>query len=379
MLQPTQIPLSLYIHMPWCVRKCPYCDFNSHQASEIPEQQYLDCLIQDLQDEVSQVQGRALHSIFIGGGTPSLISPEGIHRIVSEVKRQLYCDADLEVTMEANPGTMEAGRFAGYFQAGVNRLSIGVQSFDDRQLQRLGRIHSAGQAQAAVDIARNAGFQRINLDLMHGLPDQTVDEALADLQQAIALATDHLSWYQLTIEPNTIFYSKPPLLPEDDLLWQIQQAGQALLQQSGFLQYEISAYARQETDRCRHNLNYWSFGDYLAIGAGAHGKLTTSDAIRRYHKKRIPKDYMHPDKPFLAQQHVVTSDEYLFEFMMNCLRLVDGVPAEWLQQRTGIEWSSIQETIQPLCQQGLLREDNSRIQISAEGMHFLNDVLQHFL
>lgn len=379
MLHPTQIPLSLYIHMPWCVRKCPYCDFNSHQANEIPEQQYLDCLIQDLQGEVSQVQGRALHSIFIGGGTPSLISPEGIHRIVSEVKRQLYCEADLEVTMEANPGTMEAGRFAGYFQAGVNRLSIGVQSFDDRQLQRLGRIHSGGQAQAAVDIAKKAGFQRINLDLMHGLPDQTVDEALADLQQAIALATDHLSWYQLTIEPNTIFYSKPPLLPEDELLWQIQQAGQALLQQSGFLQYEISAYAKQETDRCRHNLNYWSFGDYLAIGAGAHGKLTTSDAIRRYHKKRIPKDYMHPDKPFLAQQHVVTSDEYLFEFMMNCLRLVDGVPVEWLQQRTGIEWSSIQETIQPLCQQGLLREDNSRIQISAEGMHFLNDVLQHFL
>lgn len=379
MLHPTQIPLSLYIHMPWCVRKCPYCDFNSHQASEIPEQQYLDCLIQDLQGEVSQVKGRTLHSIFIGGGTPSLISPEGIHRIVSEVKRQLYCDADLEVTMEANPGTMEAGRFAGYFQAGVNRLSIGVQSFDDRQLQRLGRIHSGGQAQAAVDIAKKAGFQRINLDLMHGLPDQTVDEALADLQQAIALATDHLSWYQLTIEPNTIFYSKPPLLPEDELLWQIQQAGQALLQQSGFLQYEISAYAKQETDRCRHNLNYWSFGDYLAIGAGAHGKLTTSDAIRRYHKKRIPKDYMHPDKPFLAQQHVVTSDEYMFEFMMNCLRLVDGVPVEWLQQRTGIEWSSIQETIQPLCQQGLLREDNSRIQISAEGMHFLNDVLQHFL
>lgn len=379
MLHPTQIPLSLYIHMPWCVRKCPYCDFNSHQASEIPEQQYLDCLIQDLQGEVSQVQGRALHSIFIGGGTPSLISPEGIHRIVSEVKRQLYCEADLEVTMEANPGTMEAGRFAGYFQAGVNRLSIGVQSFDDRQLQRLGRIHSGGQAQAAVDIAKKAGFQRINLDLMHGLPDQTVDEALADLQQAIALATDHLSWYQLTIEPNTIFYSKPPLLPEDELLWQIQQAGQALLQQSGFLQYEISAYAKQETDRCCHNLNYWSFGDYLAIGAGAHGKLTTPDAIQRYHKKRIPKDYMHPDKPFLAQQHVVTSDEYLFEFMMNCLRLVDGVPAAWLQQRTGIEWSSIQETIQPLCQQGLLREDNSRIQISAEGMHFLNDVLQHFL
>ncbi|MCV6606305.1 MAG: radical SAM family heme chaperone HemW, partial [Porticoccaceae bacterium] len=287
-------PLSLYIHIPWCVRKCPYCDFNSHTAGgELPEADYVAALLADLKNDLSYVQGRRIHSIFFGGGTPSLFSPRAIQQILDGVAREIGFDSNIEITLEANPGTFEQQKFADFRAAGVNRLSIGIQSFDDLHLQQLGRIHSAREAHSVASMARAAGFDNFNLDLMHGLPGQSLDDALNDLRRAIAIEPNHLSWYQLTIEPNTAFYRQPPKLPEDSVLEAVFDHGQQLLADSGFEQYEVSAYAR-DGQASSHNLNYWQFGDYLGIGAGAHGKVTLAQKqqVIRSRKTRAPKDYL---------------------------------------------------------------------------------------
>lgn len=377
-------PLSLYVHIPWCVRKCPYCDFNSHEDKSIPEQEYVAQLLRDLQQDLSYVQGRALQTVFFGGGTPSLFSGESIKNILDGVRESIPFADDIEITLEANPGTAEAEKFRDFRAAGINRLSIGVQSFQSHHLQALGRIHDSAQAVQAVALAQAAGFGRINIDLMHGLPDQTVDEALADLQQALDLGVSHLSWYQLTIEPNTAFYSQPPVLPVDDTLWDIQQAGLALLQQHGFSQYEVSAFARNlegSSQQCRHNLNYWQFGDYLGIGAGAHGKVTLpgEGRILRYSKTRLPRHYLERQSGLVAEQHDLAATDLPFEFMMNALRLADGVPAALFGERTGLALDSIRTQWQGLRRQGLVADNPARLQASRQGYLFLNDVLTRFM
>ena len=379
-------PLSLYIHVPWCIRKCPYCDFNSHQADksqnsagELPEQEYVQALIDDLKQETNGIQGRALHSIFIGGGTPSLLSPESYEQLFAGLKEQLSFSPNIEITMEANPGTFEQERFNGFRKAGINRLSIGVQSFHDSCLKALGRIHSGNEAQKAVAMARAAGFENINLDLMHGLPEQTEAMAMEDLATAAALKPEHISWYQLTIEPNTVFWSKPPALPKDDTLWNIQEQGQAFLASHGFQQYEISAYG-QEGRQSRHNQNYWQFGDFIGIGAGAHGKSTDlqSGVIRRNWKTRLPADYLNAEKTFLAGERVLQPDELPLEFMMNALRLRNGVNAELYQQRTGLPLEQQKEALDKLRAMELLVNEPNRIQPTERGSLFLNELLEHF-
>ena len=373
-------PLALYVHIPWCVRKCPYCDFNSHAAGpELPEEAYVDALLADLDADLGAAHGRELTSIFFGGGTPSLFSARALGRLLDGVNRRLGFAGDIEITLEANPGTFEQAKFVDYRRLGINRLSIGVQSFQTAQLQALGRIHDGSEAIRAAEMARRAGFDNFNLDLMHGLPGQDVEAALADLRQAVALAPTHLSWYQLTVEPNTVFWSQPPEIPEDDILWDIQEAGQALLAGAGFAQYETSAYAR-DGRRARHNLNYWSFGDFLGIGAGAHAKLSAPDgSIRRSWKTRLPKDYLAADKPFQAGERLLEAAELPFEFMMNALRLTDGVPAELFEQRTGLPLSSIAEACAAARGAGLLDADPRLLRPTARGQLFLNDLLQHFL
>ncbi|SFP66307.1 oxygen-independent coproporphyrinogen-3 oxidase [Geopseudomonas sagittaria] len=373
-------PLALYIHIPWCVRKCPYCDFNSHAAGpELPEVAYVDALLADLDIDLPAAHGRELGSIFFGGGTPSLFSARALDRLLQGVNRRLGFAPDIEITLEANPGTFEQAKFVDYRRLGINRLSIGVQSFQTEQLKALGRIHDGDEAIRAAEMARRAGFDNFNLDLMHGLPGQDVAGALADLRQAIALAPTHLSWYQLTLEPNTVFWSQPPEIPEDDILWDIQEAGQALLAEHGFAQYETSAYARDER-RARHNLNYWSFGDFLGIGAGAHAKLSAPDgAIRRSWKTRLPKDYLDPGKPFQAGERLLEAGELPFEFMMNALRLTGGVPAALYEQRTGLPLASISDACAAARAAGLLDADPRLLRPTARGQLFLNDLLQHFL
>lgn len=373
-------PLSAYIHIPWCVRKCPYCDFNSHAAGpELPEDAYVQALLADLAADRQHVHGRRLTSIFFGGGTPSLFSASALGRILEGLEREVGFENDIEITLEANPGTFEQAKFADYRALGINRLSIGVQSFQADKLKALGRIHDGDEAVRAADMARRAGFDNFNLDLMHGLPDQSVADALADLEQAIALAPTHLSWYQLTMEPNTVFWSQPPELPEDDALWEIQEAGQARLAQAGYLQYETSAYARDGL-RARHNLNYWTFGDFLGIGAGAHAKLSSPEGrILRTWKTRLPKDYLNPAKAFQAGERVLEAADLPFEFMMNALRLVNGVPAELFEQRTGLSLQAIAEACREARAQGLLAEDEERLRPSERGQLFLNDLLQQFL
>ena len=287
----TPIPLSLYIHIPWCVKKCPYCDFNSHEArNEIPEEKYLKALTQDLESELPNIWGRSIESVFIGGGTPSLFSAKGIDQLLANLRERLPIRSNTEITLEANPGTFEQERFSAYREAGINRLSIGVQSFNENHLKRLGRIHGATEAIKAAEIARKAGFVNFNLDLMFGLPEQSVDQALEDLKIAIEAGPTHISWYQLTIEENTLFHHAPPILPDDELMWEMQQKGQALLESSGYMQYEVSAYS-QINKQCQHNINYWEFGDYLGIGAGAHGKLSMPDGeISRHTKYRHPRN-----------------------------------------------------------------------------------------
>ncbi|WP_338522271.1 radical SAM family heme chaperone HemW [Pseudomonas batumici] len=373
-------PLALYIHIPWCVRKCPYCDFNSHAASPVlPEEEYVDALLADLDQDLHAVYGRELSSIFFGGGTPSLFSAQALGRLLKGVEARIPFAGDIEITLEANPGTFEQEKFIAYRQLGINRLSIGIQSFQEDKLKALGRIHTGGEAVRAADMARRAGFDNFNMDLMHGLPDQSLEDALADLRQAIALKPTHLSWYQLTLEPNTVFWNQPPLLPEDDTLWDIQEAGQALLAEHGYAQYEVSAYA-QPGRTARHNLNYWSFGDFIGIGAGAHGKLSHPDGrIVRTWKTRLPKDYLNPAKAFQAGEKALPNEELPFEFLMNALRLTEGVDAVLFAQRTGLSLDSLNEARVEAEQSGLLQVEPSRLAATARGQLFLNDLLHYFL
>lgn len=386
-------PLSLYIHVPWCVRKCPYCDFNSHAAgAEIPEGAYVDALLADLRQDLALdlVQGREIRSIFIGGGTPSLFSPAAYERLFEGLRRELVFAADIEITLEANPGTVEQDKFRGYRALGINRLSLGVQSFDPVKLQALGRIHGRAEALRAAEAARAAGFDNFNIDLMHGLPDQSLDDALADLRQAIELAPTHLSWYQLTIEPNTVFYRDPPVLPEDETLWAIQEAGAAAIEDAGYRQYEVSAYA-QPGRECRHNRNYWEFGDYLALGAGAHGKVTRlaqltgtlarERGVWRYAKTRLPRDYLAAVEGgrFSASTGFVEEGTLVFEFMLNALRLREGVPAALFAERTGLPLARIAPQLAALRAEGLLVADESRLACTPVGLNYLNSVLKNFL
>lgn len=377
------IPLALYIHTPWCIRKCPYCDFNSHALrGAVPEQAYITALLADLaQDRQAWPDTREIISIFIGGGTPSLFSPQALAQILGGVASLLPLAADVEITLEANPGAVDRERFAGFRQAGVNRISLGVQSFQDDKLQALGRIHGKQEALTAVMAARQAGFDNINVDIMYGLPGQNVTDALHDLNTALTLPITHLSWYQLTLEPHTAFHHRPPPLPDDDLTWEMQQQGQALLATQGFMPYEISAYARAEHWRCRHNLNYWAFGDYYAIGAGAHGKMSSEGAgtITRYWKTRHPKDYLDPHTPFQAGQQQLAAADLPFEFMLNALRLYQPIPLTWFTQRTGMAISSITTVLDQAQQRGLLHHEGDYLHTTALGKRYLNDLLQIFL
>lgn len=373
-------PLSLYIHVPWCVRKCPYCDFNSHTSPQsLPEKAYVAALIADLQADLAWVQGRQIGSVFIGGGTPSLFSGQTYQDLFAQLRHYLDFATDCEVTLEANPATVEHDNFEGYLSAGINRLSLGVQSFNAQHLQTLGRIHSQQDAFNAIKLAKTAGFNNFNIDLMHGLPQQHLNQALDDIDYALSFQPTHLSWYQLTIEPNTAFYRQPPTLPDDDILWAIQEAGQQRLAQAGFQQYEVSAYSQNHPSK--HNLNYWQFGDYLAIGAGAHGKVTTPEGIFRYRKTRLPKDYLAAapqQQARLGLEKIATEDLY-FEFMMNALRLKDGVPIAYFHQRTGLAWSDLLTKIQPALNKQWLTLDRQHIKCTDLGFNYLNDVLSLFL
>ena len=372
-------PLGLYIHLPWCERKCPYCDFNSHESESIPEAAYIDALLADLQRELDSAQGRPLHSLFIGGGTPSLFSPRAIARLMDGVRSHLDVTDAFEATMEANPGSSEAERFAGFFAAGINRLSLGVQSFDDDLLHRLGRIHDSQQAQHAVQLARAAGFENINIDLMHGLPGQTAALARSDMQIALSLQTTHLSWYQLTLEPNTVFHKRPPTLPIENTLATIQDEGEALLADAGLLQYEVSAYSKPGRE-CVHNRNYWSFGDYLAIGAGAHGKCTWEDGrIVRYAKLRQPDAYMQAsDTGQRVSERILSDDDKIGEFMLNALRLNAGFSQPLFELRTGLPYSSIAQPLERLAERKLMRIDGDRATTTALGRRFLDSVVGEF-
>lgn len=376
-------PLSLYIHLPWCVHKCPYCDFNSYELDKpLPQQAYMDALIRDLEAASAGIEGRVIESIFIGGGTPSLFEPAHIAALLNAVQARTAVSAQAEITLEANPGTFEQQRFAGFRDAGVNRLSLGVQSLDDNLLKAIGRIHDRDAALAAMGGAREAGFDNINVDLMYGLPGQALDRALADIDEVAALGPEHLSHYQLTLEPQTYFYHHPPVLPDDDTLWSMQCHCQSRLAAHGYQHYEISAYARAGHE-CRHNLNYWRFGDYLGIGAGAHGKLTDTNNrhIVRYHKSKQPGAYMqHAGTPrCCAESRVLTREDAVFEFMMNAMRLVQGVPSALFAQRTGLEMAAMEEALQSAAARGLLRHDSQTLCVTSTGMRYLNDLLQLFL
>lgn len=377
-------PLSLYVHIPWCVQKCPYCDFNSHALkAEIPELDYIDALLDDLSTDLLAYHlehgERKLHSIFIGGGTPSLISPEEIARLLQGIEARIPFSDDIEITMEANPGTVEAGRFQAYQQAGVNRISIGIQSFQDEKLKRLGRIHGAQEAITAAKLAAEAGLNSFNIDLMHGLPDQSINDALADLAQAIGLNPPHLSWYQLTIEPNTLFYSQPPTLPDDDDLWDIFEQGHKMLTDAGYVQYEISGYSKPGK-QCQHNLNYWRFGDYLGIGCGSHGKISFDDGrIVRTVKVKHPRGYLNPEKAYLDQETIVANDERPFEFFMNRFRLLEVCPKQDFVARTGLPLTHIQGAIDWALAQNYLTESDTHWQITEHGKLFLNDLLAAFV
>ena len=381
-LNPALVPLSLYIHMPWCVRKCPYCDFNSHAVPDGKlsldlEHEYLQALVADFKTQVDFAQGRQIHSVFIGGGTPSLISAKGYVWLFNQLKNMIVFESDCEITLEANPGTVEHDPFAGYLAAGINRLSIGVQSFNTEHLQKLGRIHSNQDAVSAIHLAREAGFKRINVDLMHGLPEQSVEQALYDLKMAVEHGATHVSWYQLTIEPNTVFFRTQPILPTDDVLEEIQIQGEAYLKAHGFVNYEVSAWRKERPSA--HNLNYWQFGDYLAIGAGAHGKVTQPDGVYRFQKTRLPKDYLAKVPAEHIQFKRIEADEMPFEFMMNALRLNQGVDAQLYAERTGLSLDRLDELLNSLRSRKLMVEDKARISCTEQGHVFLNSVLDHFL
>ena len=378
-------PLALYIHIPWCVRKCPYCDFNSHEnKANIQENAYIDALIADLEQATPQIWGRRIRSVFFGGGTPSLFSAEAIDKILSHVRMLTPLEYDAEITLEANPGTVDAGHFAGYKQAGVNRVSLGIQSFDDRYLNAIGRIHDKGQALAAAELALKT-FDRVNLDVMYALPNQSLEDALRDTKQACALEPSHLSFYHLTLEPNTPFHRTPPSLPDEDASATMQERIEEVLAQHGYLHYETSGFAKSGK-QCRHNLNYWSFGDYLGIGAGAHSKLSFHDKIIRQTRHKHPNRYLeHAIKgEAIDQEWSIPKDELGFEFMMNALRLVDGFELDLFEQRTGLSPIVISHKLKKAQEKGLIEQKRSpenRILIKPTllGQRFLNELLQLFL
>lgn len=375
------LPTSLYIHTPWCLRKCPYCDFNSHQSPKIlPEIAYLNALMADLDTDYARWPRRTLTSIFIGGGTPSLLSGEFYNTLMDHLKQKFIFEPKIEITMEANPGTVEQQRFKEYRQAGINRLSLGIQSFNEHHLKILGRIHDAKQAHLAIETARKAGFDNINLDIMNGLPKQTVHEGLLDLETALSYQPEHLSWYQFTLEPNTFFYKHPPQLPSEDTCMTLEEKGFNLLAAKNYERYEISAFC-QTKQQSQHNLNYWLFGDYLGIGAGAHGKIThpqTSEVIRTQ-KYRQPHDYLDPKKPFLASQTSIQADELLFEFMLNTTRLQQPIPFSLFHERTGLEFSSLMPKLKIAEEKGLILINKDHWIISELGRNFTNDLQCLFL
>jgi putative oxygen-independent coproporphyrinogen III oxidase len=370
-------PLALYVHIPWCVRKCPYCDFNSHERNEpLPEREYVAKLISDLESLLPSVWGRRLISVFIGGGTPSLFSPEAIDELLSAVRARMVLEPGAEITLEANPGTVEAARFRGFRDAGVNRISLGVQSFDDAMLAALGRIHGAAEARRGVEAAL-ASFDNVNIDLMYGLPAQTLEMARADVREALACGVPHLSAYQLTIEPNTVFYRRPPPLPEHDTCADMQLMVEEALGAAGYEHYETSAFARAGR-RCRHNLNYWEFGDYLGIGAGAHGKLSFAERVTRHERIKQPRDYL-AGSSTLAREFTVPPAELPFEFMLNALRLIDGFPLALFSERTGLPLGAVLRQLQDAEKRGLLARDVQRVQPTERGRLFLNELLALFV
>jgi putative oxygen-independent coproporphyrinogen III oxidase len=369
-------PLALYVHIPWCVRKCPYCDFNSHERTgELPEQEYVEKLLLDLEGLLPSVWGRRLVSLFIGGGTPSLFSPEAIDTLLSGVRARLTLEPEAEITLEANPGTVEAARFRGFRAAGVNRISIGVQSFDARMLAALGRIHGPDEARRAIDAAL-ASFDNVNIDLMYGLPEQDAARARADVEEGARRGVPHLSAYQLTLEPNTVFWSKPPSLPEHDEAADMQLMVEEVLAGAGYEHYETSAFAKAGR-RCRHNLNYWEFGDYLGIGAGAHGKISFPDRITRHERAKQPTAYLQGSS--VVENRLIPAHELPFEFMLNALRLVDGFPVGLFSERTGLPIATIEIQLAEAEKRGLLERDWKRIRPTAHGQRFLNELLALFL
>ena len=376
----TDASLALYVHMPWCVRKCPYCDFNSHQLkSAQPDAAYIETLIRDFRLEAPRVKDRRIDTVFFGGGTPSLFPPEHFARLLDALRQQIAFASDVEITLEANPGTIERGRFSGYKDAGINRVSLGAQTFDARALKALGRIHSAEDTQRAVEELRAAKLDNFNLDLMYALPEQTCDQAQNDVKKAIALKPAHISYYQLTLEPGTVFAAHPPPLPDEDACAAMLEESRALLSSAGFAQYEVSAYARAGA-QCRHNLNYWTFGDYLGIGAGAHGKLTFAAAgsVVRTTQLREPRRYLTAPDTALAQR-AVSPEDLPFEFMLNALRLTAGFEVETFVSRTGLAWEAVAPTVRAALDVGLLLRTAQGYRPSARGLRFLNDLLLGFL
>jgi putative oxygen-independent coproporphyrinogen III oxidase len=371
--------IAIYVHLPWCVRKCPYCDFNSHVRPEnIPETEYVAALLADLDGDLDLAAGREVASVFLGGGTPSLFGVGAIESLIDGLAARLAFRPDAEITMEANPGTIEHGRFAGYARAGVNRVSLGAQSFDAAALAVLGRIHGPGEIGAAVSELDAAGLHNFNLDLMYALPDQTREGALADLEAALALGPAHLSRYQLTLEPGTVFHTRPPPLPDDDLAFAMQQDGDARLAAAGFAQYEVSAYARPGR-QCRHNLNYWRFGDYLGIGAGAHGKATVGGAVLRTEKPRSPRAYLAGGGRLGAIRRAVQASELPFEFMLNALRLAEGFRFADFERATGLPAATVAGKLAEYARKGLVHPEDSRYRATDLGFRFLNDLLAGFL
>lgn len=373
------LPLSLYIHIPWCIRKCPYCDFNSHKSPDtLPEQNYVKALVDDLKADLSQFPAREISSIFIGGGTPSLFSAEAYNSLFSQLKQLLCFASDIEITMEANPGSVEQQRFTEYRHTGINRLSLGIQSFNPTHLKKLGRIHDERQAHAAIHAARNAGFDNLNIDIMHGLPNQSITEGLSDLDTALSHQPEHLSWYQLTIEPNTIFYKEKPPLPSEDDAFLLEEQGFNRLKEAGFERYEISAFSKPN-HQARHNMNYWLFGDYFGIGAGAHGKITTPDGIHRTRKHRQPKDYLNNEKPFMAQIEAVQGEELLFEFMLNTSRLGQPIPLMLFNETTGLNLDRLLPKLEIARDKKLIELTKTHWQVTALGRRFTNNLQSLFL
>lgn len=365
--------------MPWCIKKCPYCDFNSHKSPDtLPEQEYIKALISDLDNDLTQFEPRELVSIFIGGGTPSLFSAEAYNTLFAQLRTKLAFARDIEITLEANPGSVEQQRFTDYRQLGINRLSLGIQSFNPKHLKSLGRIHDDQQAHQAIHAARKAGFDNLNIDLMHSLPNQRIEEGLEDLSTALSYQPEHLSWYQLTIEPNTLFYKLKPRLPSEEDDYVLEEQGLDYLTKFGYSRYEISAFATPNK-QAKHNMNYWLFGDYLGIGAGAHGKITTSKGVLRTHKQRQPKDYLNTEKSFIAGQQVIAEDELLFEYMLNVTRLEQSIPFEHFYLSTGLNLNMLQPKLLEAANKGLVSLNATHWQVTPLGRRFTNNLQSLFL